>query len=146
MDATDRKILSILKENSRESASEIAKQVALSVPAVTERIRKLEQGGVIEKYTLRINPCELGYNLLVFVLVKIDASRNLEAFQDEVTALANVLECHHIAGPPDYLLKVLVKDMQDLETFLSCTMKDLTGETERQTLFCLSTLKEEYSV
>ena len=55
----------LLKENRRESASEIAKQVALSVPAVTERIRKLEQGGVIEKYTLRINPCELGYNLLV---------------------------------------------------------------------------------
>ena len=100
MDATDKKILSILKENSRESASEIAKRVSLSVPAVTERIRKLEQGGVIEKYTLRINPCELGYNLLVFVLVKINASRNLEAFQDEVTALANVLECHYIAGRP----------------------------------------------
>ena len=146
MDATDKKILSILKENSRESASEIAKQVSLSVPAVTERIRKLEQGGVIEKYTLRINPCELGYNLLVFVLVKIDASRNLEAFQDEVTALANVLECHHIAGPSDYLLKVLVKDMQDLETFLSCTTKDLPGVAETQTLFCLSTLKEEFSV
>ena len=146
MDATDKKILSILKENSRESASEIAKRVSLSVPAVTERIRKLEQGGVIEKYTLRINPCELGYNLLVFVLVKIDTSRNLEAFQDEVTALANVLECHHIAGPSDYLLKVLVKDMQDLETFLSCTMKDLPGVTETQTLFCLSTLKEEFSV
>ena len=127
MDATDKKILSILKENSRESASEIAKRVSLSVPAVTERIRKLEQGGVIEKYTLRINPCELGYNLLVFVLVKIDASRNLEAFQDEVTALANVLECHHIAGPSDYLLKVLVKYMQDLETFLSCTLKDFPG-------------------
>ena len=146
MDATDKKILSILKENSRESASEIAKRVSLSVPAVTERIRKLEQSGVIEKYTLRINPCELGYNLLVFVLVKIDASRNLEAFQDEVTALANVLECHHIAGPSDYLLKVLVKDMQDLETFLSCTTKDLPGVAETQTLFCLSTLKEEFSV
>ena len=80
------------------------------------------------------------------MLVKIDTSRNLEAFQDEVTALANVLECHHIAGPSDYLLKVLVKDMQDLETFLSCTMKDLPGVTETQTLFCLSTLKEEFSV
>ena len=136
----------LLKENRRESASEIAKQVALSVPAVTERIRKLEQGGVIEKYTLRINPCELGYNLLVFVLVKIDASRNLEAFQDEVTALANVLECHHIAGPSDYLLKVLVKDMQDLETLLSCTMKDLPGVAETQTLFCLSMLKKKFFV
>ena len=136
----------LLKENRSESASEIAKQVALSVPAVTERIRKLEQGGVIEKYTLRINPCELGYNLLVFVLVKIDTSRNLEAFQDEVTALANVLECHHIAGPSDYLLKVLVKDMQDLETLLSCTMKDLPGVAETQTLFCLSMLKEKFFV
>ena len=90
----------LLKENRRESSSEIAKRVSLSVPAVTEQIRKLEQVSVIEKYTLRINPYELGYNLLGFMLVKIDASRNLEAFQDEVTALANVLECHYIAGRP----------------------------------------------
>ena len=146
MDATDKKILSILKENSRESASDIARQVSLSIPAVTERIRKLEAGGVIEKYTLRINPCELGYNLLVFVLVKIDSSRNLEAFQSRAAALSNVLECHHIAGPSDYLLKMLAKDLPDLEEFLSCTLKDLPGVAEIQPLFCLSTLKEEFSV
>ena len=63
MDNTDNIILSILKENSRASASEISKQVNLSVPAVTERIRKLELSGVIEKYTVRANPYALGYNL-----------------------------------------------------------------------------------
>lgn len=146
MDATDKTILSILKENSRASASDIARQVSLSVPAVTERIRKLEQAGTIEKYTLRINPYDLGYNLLVFVLVRIDSSRSLEAFQNEVTALPNVLECHHITGPADYLLKVLVKDMADLEEFLSHTLKDLTGVVHADTLLCLSTLKEEYTV
>ena len=64
MDKTDSTILSILKENSRASASDISKQVSLSVPAVTERIRKLEQTGVIEKYTIRVNPGASGYNLL----------------------------------------------------------------------------------
>lgn len=70
MDKTDSTILSILKENSRASASDISKQVSLSVPAVTERIRKLEQTGVIEKYTIRVNPGASGYNLLAFILVK----------------------------------------------------------------------------
>lgn len=82
MDKTDSTILSILKENSRASASDISKQVSLSVPAVTERIRKLEQTGVIEKYTIRVNPGASGYNLLAFILVKMDYSRNMEAFQD----------------------------------------------------------------
>ena len=77
MDKTDSTILSILKENSRASASDISKQVSLSVPAVTERIRKLEQTGVIEKYTIRVNPGASGYNLLAFILVKMDYSRNI---------------------------------------------------------------------
>jgi len=63
MDHIDQTILNILKENSRSSASDIAKQVSLSVPAVTERIKKLEQSGTIEKYTIRINPEELGYEV-----------------------------------------------------------------------------------
>lgn len=146
MDSIDQTILSILKENSRSSASDIAKQVSLSVPAVTERIKKLEQNGTIEKYTVRINPAELGFNLLVFVLVRIDSSRSLEAFQEEITALPNVLECHHIAGPADYLLKVLVQDMADMEDFLSYKLKDMTGVATAETMFALSTLKEEYTV
>lgn len=146
MDHIDQTILNILKDNSRSSASEIAKQVSLSVPAVTERIKKLEQSGTIEKYTIRINPEELGYNLLVFVMVKIDSSRSLEAFQEAVTALPYVLECHHIAGPADYLLKVLIQDMADLDNFLSCTLKDMTGVVHADTMFALSTLKEEYTV
>ncbi len=146
MDHIDQTILGILKDNSRSSASDIAKTVSLSVPAVTERIRKLELNGIIEKYTVCINPGELGYNLLVFVLVKIDAFRSLEPFQEEITALPNVLECHHISGPADYLLKVLVKDMGDLEDFLSRQLKDMTGVAGAETMFALSTLKEEYSV
>ena len=85
MDKTDSVILTILKENSRASASDISKQVSLSVPAVTERIRKLEQTDVIEKYTIRVNPGASGYNLLAFILVKMDYSRNMDVFQDTCT-------------------------------------------------------------
>ena len=146
MDNTDNIILSILKENSRASASEISKQVNLSVPAVTERIRKLELSGVIEKYTVRANPYALGYNLLAFVIVKVDCSENLEAFQDAIAGLPQVLECHHTAGPDDYLLKVLFRDMQDMENFLSRTLKDIRGVADTNTIICLSTLKEEITV
>ena len=146
MDNTDNIILSILKENSRASASEISKQVNLSVPAVTERIRKLELSGVIEKYTVRANPYALGYNLLAFVIVKVDCSENLEGVQDAIAGLPQVLECHHTAGPGDYLLKVLFRDMQDMENFLSRTLKDIRGVADTNTIICLSTLKEEITV
>ena len=100
MDKTDSVILTILKENSRASASDISKQVSLSVPAVTERIRKLEQTDVIEKYTIRVNPGASGYNLLAFILVKMDYSRNMDVFQDTCRQLPQVLECHHLSAPP----------------------------------------------
>lgn len=146
MDSTDFSIVEVLKENSRATASEISKRVNLSVPAVAERIRKMEQANIIEKYTVKINREKIGYNLLAFVLVNIDTSVNIDTFRIEIIKHNCVLECHHITGLNDYLLKILVKDTLELENFLTNILKRIKGVVTSNTIISLSTLKEELNI
>ncbi|MDO4561090.1 MAG: Lrp/AsnC family transcriptional regulator [bacterium] len=146
MDEIDGRIIEALKENGRATVSEVSRRVCLSVPAVAERIRKLEQTGVIEKYTVKINRNLTGFNLLAFVLVNIAGSDNIENFRDRIVRERCVLECHHIAGPNDYLLKVLVRSTGELESFLSQTLKKIDGVAASHTIISLSALKEEVNV
>ncbi|MDU1912555.1 Lrp/AsnC family transcriptional regulator [Fusobacterium sp.] len=146
MDEIDRNILKELKKNGRMSISEISKKVYLSVPAVAERIRKMEQGEIIEKYTIKINQKKIGYNLLAFVLINIDVTENIENFKLKIIQESCVLECYHIAGPNDYLLKVLVRDTEELENFLSNILKKINGVVTSNTIISLSTLKEEINL
>ena len=146
MNEIDCKILAALKENGRATSSEISKKVSLSVPAVAERIRKLEQSHVIERYTVKLNQKALGYNLMAFILVNIDVPENVESFRRQIIQEANVLECHHIAGPHDYLLKVLVADTDELEHFISHALKEIKGVINSNTFIRLSTLKDELNL
>ena len=146
MDEIDCKILAALKENGRATSSEISKKVSLSVPAVAERIRKLEQSHVIEQYTVKLNQKALGYNLMAFILVNIDVPENVESFRSQIIQGPNVLECHHIAGPNDYLLKVLVADTDELEHFISHVLKEINGVINSNTFIRLSTLKDELNL
>lgn len=146
MDEIDEHILDILKENGRATASEISRKVALSVPAVAERIRKLEQSGIIEKYMIKINKQVTGYHLMAFIFVNIDQTENIQEFRQKIVLEKNVLECHHMAGAYDYLLKVIVSDTDELEYFISNVLKNIKGVSNTQTLIRLSTLKEEINV
>ncbi|MBY9081761.1 Lrp/AsnC family transcriptional regulator [Paenibacillus sp. HN-1] len=145
MDDIDRSILEALKANSRITVSDISKQVMLSVPAVTERIRKMDESGLIEGYSIKINRAKSGYNLLAFVLVVIDRTEQIPAFRSFVMESGEVLECHHLAGEYDYLLKVLVKDTEELETFLTRTLKSVPGVIRSNTMISLSSLKENWN-
>ena len=146
MDEIDVKILDLLKENGRATASEIGKAVSLSVPAVAERIRKLELFDVIEQYTVRVNQKAMGYHLLAFLHVNIDTTENIEGFRAKIVQERCVLECHHIAGPNDYLLKVLVRDTDELEHFISGVLKKIKGVVSSSTFIRLWTLKEEINL
>jgi len=146
MDEIDHWILAALKENGRATASEISRRVALSVPAVAERIRKLEQSGIIEAYTVKVNRRAAGYHLMAFVFVNIDASEHIEPFRTRIVQEPCVLECHHIAGPNDYLLKVIVHDTDELEDFLSKVLKKIKGVVNSNTVIRLSTPKEEINI
>ena len=146
MDSIDWAILRALKENGRATASEISGKVCLSIPAVAERIRKLERAAVIERYTLKINREKTPFRLLAFVFVTLEDTRQIAAFREAIIRQACVLECHHIAGVYDYLLKVLVEDAAALEYFLTETLKSIPGVTKSNTFLSLSTLKEEINL
>ena len=141
MDNIDTAILYCLKENGRVTASEISKKVKLSIPAVAERIRKLEQNSIIQKYTIKLDRWQTGQKLLAFIFVNIDKTEHINAFRSQITVLPGVLECHHLAGAYGYLLKV--SDTDALESFLTNKLKKITGVSSSNTFITLATLKEE---
>lgn len=146
IDTIDANILKVLKENSRATASEISKKVNLSIPAVAERIRKMEATNIIEKYTIKVNREKINFKLLAFIFVTIDKTENIEDFRESIVHFHSVLECHHIAGEHDYLLKVLVEDTKALEHFLSNDLKKINGVLKSNTIIALSSLKENMNI
>ncbi len=143
MDMIDMKIIQLLKANSRTTSSEIAKRVILSVPAVSERIRKLEHEKIIKQFTLRLDRKKLDLNLMAFVLVSLDKAEHVAHFKELVLNSDWVLECHHIVGEYDYLLKVMAQNTEKLEIYLSHILKKTAGVAKINSIIALSTLKEE---
>jgi len=142
VDTIDLQILRLLKQNSRITNSEIGKQVSLSLPAISERIRKLEEAEVITRYTVKLNRASFGLSLTAFILVSLDQKGLAEQFRETVSRCAGILECHHITGEYDYLLKVAVKNTAELESLISTTLKREAGVAKSNTIVALSTQKE----
>ena len=142
MDAFDSKILKLLMQNARMTGADIARKVNLSLPAVTDRLRKLTRSGVIDKYTVKLNREKLSLHLTAFIQVWIDHTKNVNV-KDHITSLNEVLECHHVAGDYDLLLKVLVKDTAALEELLVHKIKSVKAVTRTSTTIILSSYKEE---
>ncbi|AIQ33459.1 Lrp/AsnC family transcriptional regulator [Paenibacillus sp. FSL R5-0345] len=143
MDDIDLQILELLKSNGRMTSSEISKIVHLSVPSITERIRKLENSGVIDQFTIKVNRKAIGQNLVVYIFVQLHGSVETEHFRKTIIQSPLVLECHHISGEYDYLLKVGLMDLSQLEEFITHTLKANHDIVRSNTVFTLSTLKEE---
>ena len=146
MDALDQAILGELKQNARASASEISRKVNLSVPAVAERIRKLENTGIIAGYAVRIDREKAGQALLAFLLVRVGGTENAKVFRQDIIRHACVLECHHVTGAYDYLLKVAAADVKALEQFITGTLKAVKGVLDTNTMISLQTVKEEINL
>ena len=142
MDTHDSKILRLLSQNARMTGADIARKVNLSLPAVTERLRKLTRDGMIDKYTIRLNREKMSLNLMAFIHVWIDHTKNVNA-KDQIITLSEVLECHHMAGDCDLLLKVLVKDTAALEELLVNKIKTIRSISRTSTTIILSSYKEE---
>ena len=143
MDSIDLGILETLQANGRATAASIGQKVGITVPAVLERMKKLTRNGIILQYTIRVNRPKLGRGLLAFVYVQLDHPRYVTTFRQQVIGYACVLECHHIAGAYDYLLKVAVENTTTLEQFLTGQLKTLAGVAQTNTQIVLTTLKEQ---
>src|SRR5689334_24428964 len=110
MDSIDQRLVDLLQKNGRATQLELAKSVGLSQPAVAERIRKLEERGVITGYAARVDALLLGLDITAFVGVGIEHPKFFEAFTKKVRHLDEVLECHRVAGDDSYLLKIKTRN------------------------------------
>jgi Lrp/AsnC family leucine-responsive transcriptional regulator len=120
LDSLDRQLLTLLQKDCKQTNKELSVKLGLSVTAVYERIKKLEREGVINQYVSLLNKEKLGLGFVVFCQIKLvqHTKEFLTEFEREVKQLDEVLECYHVSGDYDYLLKVIVKDMQHYRSFM----------------------------
>src|SRR5258708_38329748 len=113
LDSIDLSILRSLQADGRIANVDLAERCGLSPASTLERVRRLERSGVIEGYTARIDPRALGHQVIVFVQVTMHQhdQKALQKFEKAAEALPDLLECHHVAGDFDFLLKVLARDV-----------------------------------
>ena len=142
IDATDAEILKILQSNARTSNAEIARQVDLAPSAVFERIRKLEERGVIEGYAARVEPKAVELPLLAFVFVRADDKPGADRTAARVAAIPEVLEVHHVAGEDCFLAKVRAADTESLGRLLRDRLGSIDSITSTRTTIVLGTVKE----
>jgi len=145
LDDLDLKILTTLQQNGRTKRNELAEQVGLSVPSVSERLKKLEDNKIIEGYYTKVNKQAFGYDILAFILVMMDSSKHYKDLVKHVDKHPNILECHSVLGEGSHLLKVLVKNTASLEKLLS-EVQTWSGVTGTKTTYVLSTLKETTAI
>ncbi|MCE5192244.1 MAG: Lrp/AsnC family transcriptional regulator [Actinomycetia bacterium] len=142
MDAIDLTILGILAGDARTTYSDIAEQVGLSGPSTADRVRRLEERRVIRGYHAEIAPDALGLDLTAFVEVTLEAPGHRDVFLSGISADARVVECHHVAGDHDYLLKVRCAGTAGLESFVSDVIKVIDGVARTCTTIVLSSAFE----
>lgn len=145
MDLIDYKLLACLKKNSRENATNIGVKINLSTSAVIERIKKLENSGVIEGYTTIINQAALGRDIMAFIYVSLEHPKYNQNFIRLINENNSISECHYIAGDFDFILKVITQKGSTLEEILNY-IKSINGVSLTRTSVVLSTNKYEVCV
>lgn len=144
MDTLDYKILEMLKNNAREKASDISKEIHLSVSTVIERIKKLESAGIIESYTIVTNEKKIGNDLTALMEISLDHPKYNESFAKRIMEHPNIISCYYLTGEFDYLVKITCRSSEHLE-HIHKWVKDQEGVRSTRTHFVLRNIKNIYS-
>ena len=145
LDETDLKILRSLQKMGRKKRNELAEEVQLSIPSVSERLNKMEDKGIIEGYYAKLNRKAFNYDIMAFILVMMDSSKHYKILISKVEKMPEILECHAVLGEGSHLLKALVKNTEALERVLS-EIQSWQGVTGTKTTYVLSTVKETFEI
>jgi Lrp/AsnC family leucine-responsive transcriptional regulator len=141
LDKVDCELLEILQLQGRTKRNELAEKVGLSLPAVSERLRKLEEEGIIEGYYTKLNYKKMGRDITAFVIVTIDTSKHFTSFLEHILKSDEIQECHAITGEGTHLLKVRTENTEALEKLLA-RIQSWQGVLKTTTDLVLSTTKE----
>lgn len=148
LDKIDKKILRDLQHDGRITNVELAKRVGISAPPCLRRVRALEAAGYIKSYHAKIDPVSLGYGVTVFAMVKLtsQAEKDLAAFEKRISELPIVRECNMLAGDVDFILKVVAKDWDSYQSFLTNDLTSTPNVTSVKSSLCIRSSKEEPGV
>lgn len=148
LDAIDMKLLAELQADGRITNVELATKVGLTAPPCLRRMRALEQSGTIKSYHANVDAAALGFTITVFAMVslKSQAEDDLRAFEQHVRALPDVRECHMLNGEIDFILKIVARDLQSFQEFLTSQLTSAPNVSSVKTSLTIRTAKDEPGV
>ncbi|WP_336961205.1 Lrp/AsnC family transcriptional regulator [Sphingobium aquiterrae] len=148
IDDIDLQILAELQDDGRMTNVDLARRVGLTAPPCLRRVRALEESGAIKSYHAVVDPGTLGYTITVFAMVSLrsQAEADLKAFEDHVAKLPEVRECHMLNGEIDFILKVVAKDLQSFQQFLTSRLTPAPNVASVKTSLTIRTSKNEPGV
>ena len=141
LDDIDILLLEILQKNGRTRRNDLAQAVDLSIPSVSERLRKLEESGVITGYTTFVDPKKVGKDITAFINITVDSSKHYSSFLDHAKSTDEILEIHSVTGTGTHLIKIRTENTSSLERLLS-KIQAWSGVLNTTTSIVLSTMKE----
>lgn len=143
LDDLDKTLLQILQAEGNISNAELARRINLSPPATYARVKRLQEQGCIRRYVALLNPAAVGYDMLCFVhlSLQLHQAKQLAGIRNSIEQMPEVLECYHLTGEYDYLLKVVIRNRQDLARFVTERLTPLPGVARIHTSLVLSEVK-----
>jgi DNA-binding Lrp family transcriptional regulator len=148
LDSIDRRLLAELQAEGRVTNVDLARRVGLTAPPCLRRVRALEEAGVIKGYHAELDAASLGFTITVFAMVslKSQAEEDLRAFENHIKALPEVRECHMLNGEIDFILKIVSKDLQSFQEFLTSKLTPAPNVASVKTSLTIRTAKNEPGV
>lgn len=148
LDSIDRRLLAELQAEGRVTNVDLARRVGLTAPPCLRRVRALEEAGVIRGYHAELDPPSLGFTITVFAMVslKSQAEEDLRAFEQHIATLQEVRECHMLNGEIDFILKIVSKDLQSFQEFLTSKLTPAPNVASVKTSLTIRTAKSEPGV
>ena len=144
IDDIDKKILEILQARAKITNARLSEEIGLSPAPTLERVKKLEQMGIISSYHAKLNTEKIGLGVTTFVLATLTGHNraNIEGFIEQIEKIPEVIECHHITGAGDFILKVISKDIASYQKLMLEKVSDIPQVDNMQSMVVLSTFKD----
>ena len=144
IDQIDRQILEILQSRAKITNARLSEEIGLSPAPTLERVKKLEQMGVITSYHARVDPQKIGLGVSTFVLVSLMGHNkaNIEGFIQAINRIPEIVECHHITGAGDFILRIIAKDISSYQKLMLEKVSEIKEVDNMQSMVVLSTFKD----
>jgi Lrp/AsnC family leucine-responsive transcriptional regulator len=148
LDQIDRKILELLQANSNITNAQLAQEIGLSPAPTLERVKKLEQAGIIRSYHAVVDPASVGLGVSTFVTVSLKGhnKENIEKFINAIKKIEEVVECHHVTGQADFILKVVASDIPAYQSLMLEKVTNIEVVDNLQSTIILSTFKDSKAI